>query len=118
MNGLQDQEVPLQQNIKLRDVNFSNQENSNHISAISSKTQINKIAMIVLLFRKSEYTFRQIFIKNYLFKYRDFLSTEESVRFSKYMMRCAIWYHLYNLKNIKKAYGGVLILVKLQALSV
>ena len=118
MNGLQDQEVPLQQNIKLRDVNFSNQENSNHISAISSKTQINKIAMIVLLFRKSEYTFRQIFIKNYLFKYRDFLSTEESVRFSKYMMRCAIWYHLYNLKNIKNTYGGVLILVKLQALRV
>ena len=32
-----------------------------------------------------------------------------------YVMRCAIWYHLYNLKNVKKIHGGVLILVKLQA---
>ena len=28
---------------------------------------------------------------------------------------CAIWYHLYNLKNVKKTHGGVLILVELQA---
>ena len=27
-------------------------------------------------------------------------------------MRCAIWYHLYNLKNVKNTHGGVLILVK------
>ena len=27
----------------------------------------------------------------------------------------AIWYHLYNLKNVKDTHGGVLILVKLQA---
>ena len=32
-------------------------------------------------------------------------------------MRCAIWYHLYNLKNVKNTHGGVLLLVKLQALS-
>ena len=32
-------------------------------------------------------------------------------------MRCTIWYHLYNLKNVKNTHGGVLILVKLQALS-
>ena len=31
------------------------------------------------------------------------------------MMRCGIWYHLYNLKNVKNTYGEVLILVKLQA---
>ena len=30
-------------------------------------------------------------------------------------MRCAIWYHLYNLKNVKNTNGGVLLLVKLQA---
>ena len=30
-------------------------------------------------------------------------------------MRCAIWHHLYNLKNVKNTHGGVLILVKLQA---
>ena len=33
------------------------------------------------------------------------------------MMRCTIWYHLYNLKNVKNTYGGVLLLVKLQALT-
>ena len=27
-------------------------------------------------------------------------------------MRCAIWYHLYNLKNVENNYGGVLLLVK------
>ena len=30
------------------------------------------------------------------------------------VMRCAIWYHLYNLKDVKNIHGGVLILVKLQ----
>ena len=34
---------------------------------------------------------------------------------SKNVMRCAIWYHLYNLKNVKNTHGGVLLLVKLQA---
>ena len=34
----------------------------------------------------------------------------------KYVMFCAIWYHLYNLKNIKNTNGGVLLLVRLQAL--
>ena len=31
------------------------------------------------------------------------------------VMRCAIWYNLYNLKNAKDTHGGVLILLKLQA---
>ena len=30
-------------------------------------------------------------------------------------MRCAILYHLYNVKNVKNTHGEVLILVKLQA---
>ena len=34
----------------------------------------------------------------------------------KYVIRFAIWYHMYNLKNVKKTHGGVLLLVKLQAL--
>ena len=34
-----------------------------------------------------------------------------------YVMRCTIWYHWYNLKNVKNTYGGVLILVKLQSSS-
>ena len=33
----------------------------------------------------------------------------------KYVMLYAIWYHLYNLKNVKNTHGGVLLLVKLQA---
>ena len=32
-----------------------------------------------------------------------------------YVMFCAIWYHLCNLKNVKNTYGGVLRSVKLQA---
>ena len=27
---------------------------------------------------------------------------------------CAIWYHLYNTKNMKNTFGGMLLLVKLQ----
>ena len=36
---------------------------------------------------------------------------------SSYGMFCAIWYDLYNLKNVKNTHGGVLLLVKLQAFS-
>ena len=32
-------------------------------------------------------------------------------------MRCAIYYHLHNLKNVKNTHGGLLLLVKLQAKS-
>ena len=31
------------------------------------------------------------------------------------VMLCAIWFHLYDLKNVKNTHGGVLLLVKLQA---
>ena len=34
------------------------------------------------------------------------------VNYFKYVMLCAIWYHLYNLKNVKNTHGGVLLLVK------
>ena len=30
-------------------------------------------------------------------------------------MLCAIWFHLYNLKIVKKPHGKVLLLVRLQA---
>ena len=33
-----------------------------------------------------------------------------------YVMRCAIWYHLYNLKNVKNTHGGVLLLLKVTLL--
>ena len=32
-----------------------------------------------------------------------------------YLVRCAIWYYSYNLKNVKNTHRGVLLLVKLQA---
>ena len=31
-----------------------------------------------------------------------------------YVMRCTIWCHLHDLKNVKNTHGGVLLLVKLQ----
>ena len=33
------------------------------------------------------------------------------------VMRCTIWYHLYNSKNVKNTHGGVLLLVELQAIA-
>ena len=39
------------------------------------------------------------------------------LRKNKFVMFCAIWYHLYNLKNVKNTHGRVLLLVKLQAKS-
>ena len=34
-----------------------------------------------------------------------------------YVVRCTTWYHLYNLKYVRNTHGGVLILVKLQAMA-
>ena len=31
------------------------------------------------------------------------------------MRLCTIWYHVYDLKNVKNTHGGVLLLVKFQA---
>ena len=38
-----------------------------------------------------------------------------NLRTNRYVMRCAIWCYLYNLKNVKNTHEGVLLLVKLQA---
>ena len=47
--------------------------------------------------------------------YHDFERKKKDAREDyEYVMRCVIWYHLYNLKNVKNTHGGVLILVKLQ----
>ena len=35
--------------------------------------------------------------------------------FEPFVTLCVIWYHLYNLKSVETTYGGVLLLVKLQA---
>ena len=39
------------------------------------------------------------------------------ISFPKNVMFSAIWYHLYNLKNVKNTHGGVPLLVKLLAFS-
>ena len=36
---------------------------------------------------------------------------------TSYEMLCMIWYHLYNLQNVKNTHEGVLLLVKFQAKS-
>ena len=48
----------------------------------------------------------------YMFQYwgKGLLSTTSNITLL-YEMRCAIWYHLYNLKNIKNDIGEVLLLV-------
>ena len=33
------------------------------------------------------------------------------------LMRCVIWHHFYNLKNVKNIHEGLLLLVQLQAFS-
>ena len=50
-----------------------------------------------------------------LFFWSSYTPTKIKQNKNPYVMRCAIWYHLYNLKNLKNTHGGVLILVKLPA---
>ena len=54
-----------------------------------------------------------------LFSMSNFMSKNEykcsPAFYSLFVVCCAIWYRLYNLKNVKNTHRGVLILVKLQA---
>ena len=54
-------------------------------------------------------------------KFESFLKIAKRINRCKsyitYVMLCAIWYHLYDLKIVKNPHGGVLLLVKLQALA-
>ena len=55
-----------------------------------------------------------------IFNKRDFRTLSANAAFCKTkwhllnisVMHCAIWYHLYNLKNVKNTHGEVLLLVK------
>ena len=38
-----------------------------------------------------------------------------SVLYYKHVMQCVIWYHLYNLKNVKNTHWRVLLLLNFQA---
>ena len=44
----------------------------------------------------------------------DSQSQDKNICLSLFVMLCAIWYHLRNLKNVKNTHGIVLFLVKLQ----
>ena len=44
-----------------------------------------------------------------------YITSKSTTLLEVFVMRCAIWYHLSNLKNVENTPGGVLILVKLQA---
>ena len=81
----------------------------------------------VFVFSKSS-TLKQFVGKlptNYMFEYFVGLALKGLI-FSKlnpftkreipmqYVMLCRIWYHLYNLENLRNTHGGGLLLVKLQ----
>ena len=54
----------------------------------------------------------------YSFTFANFphlLTFDSQLSSQTFVMLCTIWYHLYNLKNVKNTHGGVLVLVKLQA---
>ena len=36
------------------------------------------------------------------------MTLEVCIAIYLFVVRCAIWYHLYNLKNVKNTHGGVL----------
>ena len=57
-----------------------------------------------------------IFLSNQFFRNAQNIYLLEQLQVA-YVMRCVIWYHSYNLKNVKNTHGGVLILVTLQALA-
>ena len=48
-------------------------------------------------------------------RWKDWKEAFEEKEAFVFVVRCAIWYHLYNLKNVKNTHGGVFLLVKLQA---
>ena len=52
-------------------------------------------------------------MENGLYTWVTVLKVGECIPWYLYVMRCAIWYHLYHLKNVKNTHGGGLILVNL-----
>ena len=77
--------------------------------------KVRKINMVTVYFN-----YFQI-LQNYCQNYSEILSRTSDVLHvsngSSIVMRCAIWYCLYNLKNVKNTNKGVLLLVKLQTFS-
>ena len=56
-------------------------------------------------------------VKQFAFQKRFLVFPEVYLRaYRSYEMLCAIWYHLYNLKNVKNNYGRLLVLLKVSLL--
>ena len=58
--------------------------------------------------------FTVYFIRSVLFT-RKWVTFKQSQESTIFVMRCAFWYHSCIIKNVKNIYGGVLLLIKLQA---
>ena len=82
---------------------------------ITRPTTIHKIFETNSSFHaKQRTTGKFLFFRRFLLVLTNFHCWRRTKQYT-IVMRCAIWYHLYNLKNVKNTYGGVLILVKLHA---
>ena len=58
--------------------------------------------------------FTVYFIRSVLFT-RKWVTFKQSQESTIFVMRCAFWYHSCSIKDVKNIYGGVLLLIKLQA---
>ena len=86
-------------NAKLRLADFNNpgwylQEENGMIgeTAVLRRTLPLISAIVPLFLQESKYTVRQMIFICFI------------------LMRCAIWYHLHNLKNVRNTHGGLLLL--------
>ena len=59
-----------------------------------------------------EDSLKKIFTWSILEYLDPFVNTKINLNMRRF---CTFWYHLYNSENVKNTYGGVLLLVKLQA---
>ena len=71
----------------------------------------------IIPMRKLSYSFIYNLMASFIYFYQlDYCFLVSSVIWKEYnVMLCSIWYHLYDLKNVKNSLGGVLLLVKSQA---
>ena len=80
-----------------------------HVSYVVNQL-ISDLFIFIAVYLKDSYAlFQQIFFRS------DYMEMFVKRNQCLYEMFCAIWHYLHNLKNVKNTYGGVLLLVKLQA---
>ena len=78
---------------------------------------ISSIMLRKLRFRQKWFSCKKNLYADYVFdvSFENFCRSNFVKRLFSIAMVCAIYYHLYNLKNVKNTHGGALLLVKLQA---